>query len=88
MLDFKILETGNEYPDVLVHRVVEEEDTKNYVEIKCFGEQQGTKDLIFTETITFENLDSARLFISEFSEQFANQWCKSQKVKYQSLKIK
>lgn len=81
-MDFRKIETANKYPDVLLQRDISESG-ENIVIIKAYGMVDDVNDYIMEETITFDNVDSTRSFIEDFSDLSANKWCEKRNIKFQ-----
>ncbi len=80
MLNFKIIETSDKYPDILLHR--DRDENNEFVEIKAIGTSNNIDDYFITEKITFETKLSAMRFIYDFSVSSAEQWCNYYEIKY------
>lgn len=74
-MNFKIVETASVYPNVLVYR--DRNDDGDIVIIKAFGVVDGVNDYIIEEEIAFGTPHMAIRFISDFSVESENIWCKS-----------
>lgn len=81
-VDYKIVETAPDYPDVLVFRD-RQDGGQNCVRIMAWGELEGSSDSIGIEDVFFESVKSCKSFISDFSSTSANSWCDNQKIKYE-----
>lgn len=80
-MNFKIIETDYLYPDILLYRNRDEEGNE-MVNILTIGEIEGDTEMFAGETISFENHQSAKNFIRDFSKESANEWCKENKISY------
>jgi hypothetical protein len=81
MENFKIVETGSKYPDVLLYRE-RDGDGNEYVKILSIGIIDGTDDIFCGEECNFEHPDLAKSFITDFSVKSAEEFCKRHKVMY------
>ena len=81
MQHFKILETGHDIPDVLLHRD-RDEDGNETVKIVAIGIVDGTENMFAVEEIGFENAFTAAEYIESFTKKNAENWCKRQGVSY------
>lgn len=81
MQHFKILETGHDIPDVLLHRDRDEEGTE-VVKIVAIGIIDGEENMFAIEEIEFENAFTASEYIDSFTKKNAENWCKRQNVTY------
>jgi hypothetical protein len=83
-MDFKIIETGTKYPDVLVARGRDENGCET-VGILTIGILDGEPNMFAEEVINFENHESARQFIKDYSLESANKWCERQEILYEKF---
>ena len=74
MKDFKIITPGAGLPDVLIHRVVNDEGWDE-VRIVAFGVVDGEEDTMITEAIGVENAHTAQIIVNNFNESSAALWC-------------
>ncbi|MGN6530484.1 MAG: hypothetical protein ACTHK0_01865 [Ginsengibacter sp.] len=81
MQHFKIIETENEYADVLMYRD-RNEDGKEIVRIMAVGIIDGEENMFADEEIQFENYKTACSFIRDFGRKAAEEWCHAQDVMY------
>jgi hypothetical protein len=81
MTHFKIIETGHEIPDVLLHRD-RDEDGNEIVKIFAVGIIDGSENMFAGEEISFENAFTASEYIEAFTKKNAENWCKRQEVVY------
>lgn len=80
-MNFKTLNPGPKYPDVLVTRD-KDENGFEIVKLIAFGKQDGESDMICSENIKFESMEMAKSFVEDFSEESAARWCKKERLKY------
>lgn len=80
-MNFKIIETDPEYPDVLLHRD-RDENGSEIVTILAFGFAEDSDDYQVCENVFFDEPDSAQSFIRDYSKDSANKWCRIQNVVY------
>lgn len=81
MQHFKVIETGHDLPDVLLHR--DRDDNGNeIVKIFACGIIGGEENMFAIEEVSFENAFTASEFIDCFDKRRAENWCKRQEVSY------
>lgn len=80
-MNFKIIRTKEGLPDVLLTRD-RDENSQEIVQIVAFGTIEDIDDCIAYEFISFENKETACLFISDFSELSAEKWCEKEGITY------
>lgn len=80
-MNFKIVETSHEYPDVLLRRERDENGIE-YVVIEAIGYFEQMEDMFVSEVIEFESSFSCELFIRDYSEKSADKWCQLNGVFY------
>jgi len=61
---------------LLVFRDVDSETSNPIVKIYSYYIDDGGYDCMMEENISFENTDSAKSFIRDFSQESAENWCK------------
>lgn len=80
-MDYRIIESGVDYPDVLVHR--DRDEDGDFVIIECFGKIDDEENVMAIERVSFEDHKSAKLFIQfGIDEEFVNRWCKNNNIYY------
>lgn len=83
-MNYKIIKTEAEYPDVLLHR--DRDDNGNEaVIIKAIGTPENepeNNDHFVQETIEFGDYITAQCFIEDFSQKSAENWCGTHKIMY------
>jgi len=80
-MNYKIIETGYELPDVLLHRD-RNDDGEEIVQIKAIGFYDGADNMFCIEDITFNSECSAQRFIKDFTLESAESWCTDNQIKY------
>lgn len=83
-MNFKIIETLEKYPDVLLYRDRDEHGGETVV-IMAIGFAESSEDYSVSETVCFNEPESAKRFIADYSDFSANIWCQTQNV-FQSEK--
>jgi len=81
MQHFRIIETGSDYPDVLLHRD-RNEDGQELVKILAVGKMENKKNMFSVEEIVCKDYHTACCFITDFSKKSAEDWCKKHGVEY------
>lgn len=81
MKHYKIIETGANYPDVLLYRDRIHEDLE-VVNIFACGIVGDTENVFASETIEFENPHTAIAFIRCFDKIAAEYWCEDKGITY------
>lgn len=85
-MNFKILETNAFLPDLLVYRD-ESEDGAELVIIHAYGfEDNETSETLNYETIEFQDSESAKSFIKDYSIESAQRWLENRNLKYSTDK--
>lgn len=81
-MNFKIIETDSPFPDVLIYR--DENDAgESIAVIRVWGwEPNETTESLISEVIEFENSETTKSFIEDFSSKSAENWCESREIKY------
>lgn len=77
-MNYVILQTKVNLPDVLLYRDRDEEG-KEIVIIKAIGSGE-IDDYFAIEEIAFQSVLSAQNFINDFSVDSANKWCEDQNI--------
>lgn len=72
-MNYKIIVTSQELPDVLLHRDKDEET--EVVHMKAIGFIDGEPDMYAVETVYFDSAKSAIGFVRDYSVESANEWC-------------
>lgn len=80
-MNFKIIETSVNQPDVLVYRD-RNDDGEEQVIIHAFGKIDESDDMIISEVVEFENPETAMNFVKDYSAHSANEFCKRNNLKY------
>lgn len=80
-MNFKIINTPDGYPDVLVRRDTEDE-CADVIVISAWGTVNGENDLIVEEIIRFEGPDTLQDFIEAFTVQMAVRFCDQKEITY------
>lgn len=80
-MNFKIIETSTQFPDVLLYRDSDENGNQN-VKILAIGKIGEDEDMFAVEQIDFENSGSAISFIRDYSKTSAEKWCQNKDIKY------
>lgn len=81
MCNFKIIETGSKFPNVLLYRD-RNEDGQESVNILAIGIVDQTENMFACEEVVFENHISASNFIKDYSKNTAEKWCERMDVSY------
>lgn len=85
-MNFKIVNPGANYPDILLHRYRDDDNGIEKVRIITFGTfidgSERLEDYCVEETIKFEDPITAIRFIIDFSEESSIDWCKRVNIKY------
>lgn len=81
MKHFRIIETGSDFPDVLLHRD-RDEDGKEMVNILAIGIIGNDENMFASEEIVCKDYQTACSFIADFSKKSAEDWCKKHGVEY------
>ena len=74
IMDYRIIKTGYDIPDVLLHRDRDDEGNE-VVEVKAIGTIDSNEDQFAIETVKFPNADLAFAFIRDFTKQAATDFC-------------
>ena len=84
-MNYKILQTDNIYPDVLLYR----EYNKDYnptVVIYAIGndseKKEAKQEITVVEIVEFVEVSTVISFIKNFDEKSANKWCKIKNIYY------
>lgn len=80
-MNFKIIETDCVCPDVLLYRDSDKQG-KKMVNILAIGTTENDTEMFAGETVSFENYQSAKNFIRDFSKESTIKWCKENKILY------
>lgn len=81
-MNFKIIETSNNWPDVLIYRDRSDSGAEQ-VKITTFGTTDGNDtDMHCEETIEFKTSLSAIQFVKDYSKDSADAWCKSEGITF------
>ena len=81
LVHFKIIETTENYPDVLVYRD-RDEDGQEIVKIFACGILQEEENMFVSEEIVFQHYVTACVFIKNFGLEAAVSWCKRNEVSF------
>lgn len=79
-MNYKIIETAAQYPDLLLYRD-RDETGQEMVMILTIGHMENSDDMFAGEKILFETSDSAQSFIRDYSQFTANKFCQTQPIK-------
>ena len=78
-MNFKIIQTSGTYPDVLLTRDREDNET---VKIIAFGKIREDEDQMVETVIDFPEAEYAKAFINCFSIELAEVFCETHEIKY------
>lgn len=81
MSNYKIIKTNDPYPDVLIHRNLDD-DQNDTVRILAFGVIDAEEDGMWIEDIVFENNFMPGHFINDFSQASAEAWCREHGMQF------
>lgn len=81
MLNFKIIETSPNFPDVLLYRDRGNDD-REYVEILAVGTIDGESNMFARDEMSFGNALLASAFIRCFDKKAAEEWCELEGITY------
>jgi len=84
-MNYRIIETGSNYPDLLLHRDRNENGDES-VTIFAIGVIAEDEDQFATEEVLFDSSKTAQLFIKDFSKASADQWCANNEISYEKTK--
>jgi hypothetical protein len=73
-MNFKIIETSEKYPNLLLYRD-RDENCNELVFLITIGKIDGESDMFASEYIEFGNSKTAKCFINDFSKKSADKWC-------------
>lgn len=79
-MNFKIIKTGLEYPDVLVTR--DRDDDGEIVKIIAIGTINDDLDQIIETIIEFPQFEFSKAFIENFNTKLAKAFCDQHNIKY------
>lgn len=80
-MNYKIIETAPQFPDLLLYRG-RDETGQEMVNILAIGHLEDSDDMFAGEKVIFENSESAKSFIRDYSVFTANKFCKDQGLKF------
>lgn len=80
-MNYKIIETEPQFPDLLLYRD-RDETGQEMVMILTIGTMENSDDMFAGEKVLFENSESAKSFIQDYSVFTANKFCKDQGIKF------
>lgn len=80
-MNFKIINTPDGYPDVLIRREPEDEGS-DVIVINAWGTIDGEEDLMVEEIIRFETPQTLQDFIEAFTVQMAIRFCDRKSISY------
>jgi len=80
-MNFKIIETESQFPDVLLYRDRDSNGTE-LVNILAIGTLEDSDDSFASETASFDSHESAIDFIRYYTKHSANSFCKRQGIKF------
>ena len=81
-MNFKIIETSQNYLDVLLVRD-RNENGKEMVNILAIGILEDLPDMFLESQVVFDSADLAKSYIKDFTQKTAEIWCKENKIKYE-----
>jgi len=81
-MNFKIIETGAMLPDVLLFLNRIQSSSNEFVVIKAVGTHDDIENIHMEESVEFEDSESARCFIKDYSLDSATKWCNKMNIKY------
>lgn len=79
MTHFRIIETKQSFPDVLIYRDIDEVGNE-FVKIMAVGLVDDVDDTFVVEEARFQNHFTASEYIESFTQKNAENWCKRQGV--------
>jgi hypothetical protein len=80
-MNYRIINTYALTPDILLYRNRDEEGIELVV-IMAIGIIDKLDDMFASEIIEFENSTSAQCFITDYTKESADKWCRHHKIKY------
>ena len=80
-MNYKIIETSEKYPNVLLHRDRDGNGTE-FVYISAIGKIENEEDMFASECVEFENNKTAQSFINDYSKESAEEWCEENEIYY------
>jgi len=80
-MNYKIIETSEKYPNVLLYRDRDENGTE-FVYISAIGKIENEEDMFAFECVEFENNKTAQSFINDYSKESAEEWCEENEIYY------
>lgn len=81
-MNFKIIETEHDLPDVLLFRD-RDEGNKEIVNILAIGILEDLPDMFLESQVIFDSANMAKSFIKDFTQKSAETWCKKNKISYE-----
>lgn len=80
-MNFKIINTPDGYPEVLIRRETSEQ-CADIIIISAWGTIDDNGGMIAEEQINFENPETLQDFIEAFTEQMAIRFCDRKEISY------
>lgn len=80
-MNYKIIETNHECPDVLVFRDRDQQGNE-LVRILAVGIIDNEKDMFAADMVVFPDSETARAYIIDFTVKSAEMWCKKEGISY------
>jgi len=80
-MNFKIIETEHDLPDVLLFRD-RYENGEEIVNILAIGVIEDCDDMFAESQVIFDSSDLAKSFIRDFTQKSAINWCVQNKISY------
>jgi len=80
-MNFKIIETSEKLPDVLLFRD-RDENGKEIVNILAIGTLEDLPDMFLESKVLFDSGDLAKRYIQDFSKKSAETWCNDNVISY------
>ena len=83
-MNFKIVETNNTNPDILIYRCPDSFQNGDYIcRIITYGDIDNNDDTsVAIEAITFDTEQSMQDFIKYYSKEQANNFCETHQITY------
>jgi len=80
-MNFKIIKTSEELPDVLLFRD-RDENGKEIVNILAIGTLEDLPDMFLESQVLFDSGELAKRYIQDFSRTSAETWCIENVISY------
>jgi hypothetical protein len=85
-MNFKIVETASQYPDVLVYRERTDDDEETVV-VVAFGDNEELEDLQEYAVVEFPNAAMAKNYVKDFTVASAENFCETYNLLYPKQKV-